>query len=220
MTLVTISDNLKAKVPGLVLSCIECDVIVSSDCNSLWEKIEEKTGQLSRTLQVEQISRLPAIAASRLGYKACGKDPARYRLSAEALLRRVVQGKGLYKVNNVVDLLNLVSITTGFSIGGYDADKVEGTIVFDTGGIDEPYQGIGRGMLNIEFLPVFRDKYGAFGSPTSDSVRTAVTSQTRRFLMMIVDFGTPELLEEATVLAMKLLQAYSSGTNMEVWKVG
>lgn len=215
MTPVSVSDKLKAYVPGLVLSCIECDVVVHEENDRLWQDIKSKTDQLKDNLLVENISSLPAVAASRKGYKACGKDPARYRLSAEALLRRTIQGKGLYRVNNVVDLLNLVSISSGYSIGGYDADRIKGDVVFDIGHQGEPYTGIGRGQLNIESLPVFRDKEGPFGTPTSDSERTAVTPETKRFLMVIIDFGFPENLQAATMLAVNLLEKYASAGKMD-----
>jgi DNA/RNA-binding domain of Phe-tRNA-synthetase-like protein len=215
MTPVVVSNNLKNLVPGIRLSCIECMVCIRSDNQMLWDEIQQKTSELTQSLQTDQISRLPAIAASRHAYKLCGKDPARYRLSAEALLRRVVQGKGLYRVNNVVDLLNLVSVSTGFSIGGYDAERIKGAVVFGIGRKNEPYDAIGRGELNIESLPVFRDDTGAFGTPTSDSVRTSVTSETRRFLMVIIDFGTSGLLEKATELAELLLQKYAKAENLE-----
>jgi DNA/RNA-binding domain of Phe-tRNA-synthetase-like protein len=140
-------------------------------------------------------------------------------LSAEALLRRTVQGKELYRVNNVVDLLNLVSVSTGFSIGGYDAGKIDGAVVFGIGHADEPYEGIGRGKLNIESLPVFRDNLGAFGSPTSDSVRTSVTLETKRFLMIIIDFGALPELEQATEMAVKLLKNYAKADNFEIKKL-
>jgi DNA/RNA-binding domain of Phe-tRNA-synthetase-like protein len=216
---VSVSEEIKSLVPDIALSCIECDVVVLAENEALWAETEEKTKKLAASLRVENISRLPAIAASRRGYKACGKDPARYRLSAEALLRRVVQGKGLYRVNNVVDLLNLVSVSTGFSIGGYDAGKIKGEAVFGIGRENEPYEGIGRGELNIESLPAFRDNLGAFGTPTSDSVRTSVTWNTKRFLMIIIDFGALPELEDATELAVNLLKKYAGATNMEIKKL-
>lgn len=219
MTPVFISEELRILVPVLTLSCIECDVLVQQENKQLWAEIEKKSSELADSLKVENISRLPAIFASRKGYKACGKDPARYRLSAEALLRRVAQGKGIYRVNNVVDLLNLVSISTGFSIGGYDVTKISGEVIFGIGGENEPYEGIGRGELNIESLPVFRDELGAFGTPTSDSVRTSVTLETKRFLMILIDFGAPNELDAATDLAVNLLKKYAGATNMEIKKL-
>jgi DNA/RNA-binding domain of Phe-tRNA-synthetase-like protein len=178
--------------------------------------ITDKCRELHATLKTEQISSLPAIRASRHAYKATGKDPARYRLSAEALLRRAVKDKELYRINNIVDLLNLVSISTGFSIGGYDAKKIAGTIELGIGKKDEPYTAIGRGLLNIEGLPVFRDNAGAFGSPTSDSERTAVASGIERFLMIIVGFGENQLLTEAGQMACDYLYRFAEATNMEI----
>lgn len=220
MTPVTISEELKAKVPQLKLSCIECDVTVSNEADMLWNLIDEKVTYLRETLQLGEISKLPAVASSRLAYRACGKDPARYRLSAEALLRRVVQGKGIYRVNNIVDIVNIVSITTGFSIGGYDVAHISGNVVFSTGSEGEPYEGIGRGSLNIDMMPVFRDENGAFGSPTSDSVRTAVTSETNRFLMIIIGFGAADLLPDATLLAVNALKDYAEARKIDSWIVG
>ncbi len=103
-----------------------------------------------------------------------------------------------------------------FSIGGYDADKISGDVVFGVGKKNEPYEGIGRGILNIESLPVFRDNAGAFGTPTSDSVRTAVTSETVRFLMIIIGFGNLSELDEAAASAVNLLEKYAFARNMEL----
>lgn len=215
MTYISISSELAGKIPGITLSCIECDVIVQKKNVLLWSEIEQKIIEISGEIKVEEISKIPAISDSRKAYKICGKDPARYRLSAEALLRRVIKRKELYQVNNVVDLLNLVSISTGFSIGGYDAFKIQGDAFFGIGDNDEPYEGIGRGELNIEFLPVFRDETGAFGTPTSDSVRTSVSMETKRFLMIIIDYNGSSQLKVATDLAIELLGKYADATNFE-----
>ncbi|NQU52685.1 MAG: hypothetical protein HQ522_09115 [Bacteroidetes bacterium] len=216
MQQIIISNELAVKVSGIELSCIECDVQLEAKNELLWNKIQQKIIEISDRFKVEQISQLPAISVSRKAYKACGKDPARYRLSAEALLRRVLKRNEIYQINNVVDLLNLVSISTGFSIGGYDAEKIEGEVVFGIGENEEPYSGIGRGDLNIEFLPVFRDEKGAFGTPTSDSVRTSVSMQTKRFLMVIIDYAATPQLEEATDLAVSLLKEYAGAINIEL----
>ena len=215
MTNIFVSGELKEKISELNLSCIECDVVVRETDNELWKIIENKISELAASLKVEEISQIPVIAASRKAYKTCGKDPARYRLSAEALLRRVIHRNELYQVNNVVDLLNLVSISTGFSIGGYDANKVNGEIIFGIGTSGEEYYGIGRGELNIEGMPVFRDKMGAFGTPTSDSVRTSVSLDTKRFLMVIVNFGRGAL-QQATDYAVLLLKKYANAENIEI----
>ncbi len=212
---IRISEELKSRCPQLRLGCIEADVSVSGSSPDLLAEITQKIKRIQQSLTIEEISQIPAIQASRKAYKACGKDPARYRLSAEALLRRVVSGKELYQINNVVDQLNLVSISTGFSIGGYDANRIQGNITFGIGLSNEPYSGIGRGELNIENLPVFRDETGAFGTPTSDSPRTEVTNQTKKFLMVLIDFGGDDQLDEAVQLSCSLLKKYCLAENIE-----
>ena len=212
---IRICTTLSAKIDGLQLLCIECDVQFQEINKELWAEIQQKVLDVNTELKVDAISKLPAIAASRRAYKLCGKDPARYRLSAEALLRRMLKRKEIYQVNNVVDLLNLVSITSGFSIGGYDADKIDGSVEFGIGEKDESYEGIGRGVLNIEFMPVFRDSVGAFGTATSDSVRTCVTNKTTRFLMIIIQYGASSL-SLAAEIAVELLKKYAAATNIEI----
>jgi DNA/RNA-binding domain of Phe-tRNA-synthetase-like protein len=219
MTNICISAELKSRCPKLKLGCIIADVTVAESDIGLTAEINKRIETIRLSTIINEISKIPAIEASRKAYKACGKDPARYRLSAEALLRRVVSGKGLYEINNVVDQLNLVSITSGFSIGGYDASQIQGDVSFGIGKADEPYSGIGRGALNIENLPVFRDQLGAFGSPTSDSQRTEVTSQTCHFLMILIDFGNAPHLEDAKQLAILFLKKYCMATNINEFNI-
>lgn len=219
MRTISIDSELKSRCPQLRLGCIEADVQVAETSNVLLAEINERLEQLRQSLRIEEISSIPAIASSRIAYRACGKDPARYRLSAEALLRRIVSGKGLYRINNVVDQLNLVSVISGFSIGGYDADKLKGDICFGIGRENEPYAGIGRGELNIENLPVFRDQQGAFGTPTSDSQRTEVSSDTRKFLMVLIDFESNSELENAKLMAIHLLRAYCGAGNVKEYNI-
>lgn len=212
---IIISQAIKGILPDLTLGCIECDVVISEDNGELWREIEATCGTIGHSGELAEVGSQPAIRASRVAYRLCGKDPARYRLSSEALMRRVVKGHQLYRINNVVDLLNLVSLKTGFSIGGYDADKISGSTIFDIGTKDEPYEAIGRGEMNIEFLPVFRDAISPFGSPTSDSVRTSVTSATKNFLMVIIGFSGEICTSEALELSVSLLKKYALADNIE-----
>ena len=211
-----LSDTIRQKLPDLALMCIQCRVQVRDADTALLEKINTAITQLSSTLTIDTIKFRPAIEATREAYLALGKKPSRYRPSAEALSRRALQGKGLYQVNNVVDLLNLVSIQTGFSIGGYDADKIKGTATLGIGEENEPYEAIGRGELNIHNLPLFRDEQGAFGSPTSDSARTMVRPETTNFLMVIFGFAGKEGLESAKDFAIDLLKNHAAGTDFSV----
>lgn len=210
-----ISQLVKRTLPDLTLGCIECDVIISEENCELWLEMESLSAEIGHSGELAEVGSHPVIKDSRMAYRLCGKDPARYRLSAEALRRRVVKGHSLYRINNVVDLVNLISLKTGMSIGGYDCDKITGDVVFDIGKGDEYYEAIGRGALNIECLPVFRDDISSFGSPTSDSERTSVTNQTRRFLMIIVGFSGEICTIETMKLSLNLLKKYASAKLIE-----
>src|SRR5215467_69483 len=182
MTDVQISPQLKAKCAKAALGCVQADLETGASSATLEEALracEERVGKLP---DPRAILEAPAILATRAGYKALGKDPARYRGSAEALLRRVIAGKGLPQINAVVDVINLVSVESRLPIGLYDLAHVNGEIVFRVGRSGETYKGIGKFDLNLEGLPVFCDKLGPHGSPTSDSERTMVTNGTQQAL--------------------------------------
>lgn len=212
---IKIEHEVKQAVPNLKLGIIYTDVMVVEKNNELWELIEKETKNIHDNTKIEQIAKMQSVASSRKAYKALGKDPARYRLSAESLLRRIVKGRDLYRINNVVDTLNLVSLKTGYSIGGYDADKIEGQIALAKGMENEDYVGIGRGRLNIHNLPVLRDNKGSFGTPTSDSLRTSVTNNTKQFLMVIFNFGGHSLFDNVLQLSEELLTRFAGAKNLQ-----
>jgi len=145
-----------------------------------------------------------------------GKDPARYRGSAEALLRRIVAGKGFPQINAVVDVINLVSVESRLPVGLYDLAHVTGEVLFRTGRAGETYKGIGKYDLNLEGLPLFADAIGPHGSATSDSERTMVTPETKSVLAIIVSFAGPENLDRWTERMSTLLTQYASGKDLLV----
>ena len=159
---------------------------------------------------LDSIKDMPAIQATRTAYKKCGKDPSRYRPSSEALCRKILRGIPLYQIDTLVDLINLVSIRSGYSIGGFDADKIQGdTLVLGIGKADEPYEGIGRGELNIEGMPVYRDAVGGIGTPTSDNERTKMELGTTHLLAIINGYSGQEGLKEAVEYMQTLLREYT-----------
>ena len=200
----------------MTLLCFTFEVNIKEGSLELWEEIDKvQIPKLVKEYTTATLSTHPQIKASRQAYKAAGKDPARYRVSSEALMRRILQGKGLYRVNNVVDCNNLISLQTGLSCGLYNLDNIEGDIIFRIGKAGEDYEGIGRGKLNIEGLPVFSDSLGAFGSPTSDSVRTMVTPEARRVMLVIISFSGEEVLNEYGDIAEGYLEKYLDAKNIQ-----
>lgn len=167
--------------------------------------------QMITALASKRETEYEVIRETRRAYKACGKEPSRYRPSAEALLRRLRTKKDLYQINNVVDTINLISINTQYSIGGFDYDQIAGEIICDIGTSDI-YKAIGRGNLNIEFMPGLKDEKGFFGTPTSDSERTMVTEVTTDLLLVFYDFYGNESLMTAMDYGEKMLDEHCYGS--------
>lgn len=210
-----ISDEFALKVPGYKLLKIEADVVNAPTSDALWSEITNLSSSLSSLLELPDINKRPAIAATRAAYKACGKEPNRYRPAAEALSRRVVKGMDLYRTDAIVDAVNLLSLKSGHSIGAFDLDKIEGdTITLGVGREGEPYEGIGRGELNIAGMPVWRDAVGGFGTPTSDNERTKISPSTRRLLLTINIYGDEMPLDDLLAETRRLLEDYCAATNI------
>ena len=183
---IIVSKEIESVCPHFVGACIEAQVVNTPYCQELWDEINELGKKYKQELTTESLKEISGIAATRKVYRACGKDPSRYRPASEALIRRILQGKSLYQIDTLVDLINLGSIAYGYSIGGFDADKFQGdTLTLGVGKAGEPYEGIGRGNINIEGLPVYRDKIGGVGTPTSDNERTKMELKTTHLVVLI-----------------------------------
>ncbi|MBR3858412.1 MAG: hypothetical protein IKJ18_00120 [Bacteroidaceae bacterium] len=215
---ITLSEEIKAKWPQYRGAAVYATVKNSPYDEALWSEIAHFTEHLRATETTESIKQQPAIVATRDAYRACGKDPSRYRPSAEALRRRLLRGLELYQIDTLVDLINLVSLRTGYSIGGFDADKIVGTDhCLGIGKADEPFEGIGRGPLNIEYMPVIRDAIGGIGTPTSDHERTKMDGGTTHILAIINGYSGSEGLHEAAEMTVDLLQRHASAMQCRVW---
>lgn len=213
--IVTIDGTLKKKCPRTALGCVTARVEAVGSPAALTAEMKTRESEIQRLPFPRGVLGSPQVEATRAAYKALGKDPARYRGSAEALLRRVVGGKGLPEINAVVDVINLVSVESRLPVGLYDLGHVVGEIVFRAGKSGETYKGIGKYDLNLEGLPLFADTVGPHGSATSDSERTMVTAATEEVLAVIVSFAGAESLERWTQRLGALLQQYASGTEVK-----
>src|SRR6202521_174552 len=211
---VKIDVGLMKKSPRTALACVTGLVEAGASPAALTEEMRTRVTGILNLPFPRSVLESPQVTATRAAYKALGKDPARYRGSAEALLRRVVAGKGLPQINAVVDVINLVSVEGRLPVGLYDLGHVVGEIVFRAGLAGETYKGIGKYGLNLEGLPLFADTVGPHGSATSDSERTMVTTETKQVLAIIVSFGGTENLERWTQRLGTLLQQYASGNEI------
>jgi DNA/RNA-binding domain of Phe-tRNA-synthetase-like protein len=209
--IVTIDTALKEKCPRIALGCVTATVRAEGTTDALTAEMRSAAQKIVALPEPKAVLEGPAVMTTRRGYKALGKDPARYRGSAEALLRRVISGKGLPQINAVVDVINLVSVESRLPIGLYDLAHVKGDMVFRAGRPGETYKGIGKYDLNLESLPLFADAEGPHGSATSDSERTMVTTETSNVLAILVSFGGPENLTAWMQRLTALLETYAGG---------
>jgi DNA/RNA-binding domain of Phe-tRNA-synthetase-like protein len=204
-----ISNIISQACPQLALAIISCEVKNSNTSVELWRQMEIDIDQIKNSFSLEQINKRPEIAATRQIYKTLGKDPNRYRPSAEALCRRIIRGIDIYKVSTLVDIINLVSIRSGFSIGGFDLDKIQGSIELGVGTKNDEFEAIGRGLLNVEGLPLYRDSIGGIGTPTSDNERTKISEHTTNLLLILNGFSGIKGLQESVDNTVKLLKNYA-----------
>ena len=208
---IKVSQEIKNACPVFAGAAVYAAVKNTAYCDGLWKEINTFTEDLTTTTQMADIKLQSVIAATREAYKRCGKDPSRYRPSAEALRRRLMRGLELYRIDTLVDLINLVSLRTGYSIGGFDADKIQGnSLELGIGRAEEPFEGIGRGVLNIEGLPVYRDSAGGIGTPTSDNERTKMGLETQHILAIVNGYSGNDGLAEAAGMIQELLRKYTA----------
>lgn len=219
---IIVSEEIETVCPKFVGACVEANVQNSPYCQELWDEINALGEKYRDTLTTESLKEMSGIAATRKVYRVCEKDPSRYRPASEALIRRMLQGKQLYQRDTLVDLVNLASIVFGYSIGGFDADKFEGeTLTLGIGKAGEPYEGIGRGNINIEGLPVYRDSQGGVGTPTSDNERTKMMSDTSHLVVLINGYdGNEQQVRANAEYIQSLLKKYckSDGGSYFIYK--
>src|SRR5208283_294765 len=216
MITITIDGALKAKCPRVALGCVTGNVEAVETPAALLAEMKACEAKILGLPEPRAELEGPQISATRAGYKALGKDPARYRGSAEALLRRILSGKNFPQINAVVDIINLVSVESRLPIGLYDLAHVKCNLMFRTGRAGETYKGIGKYHLNLEGLPVFCDELGPHGSPTSDSERTMVTAATQHVGAIFISFGGAEGLEQSCQRMATLLQQYAGGSDIQI----
>ena len=196
MVNVRIDESLKERCPEAALGLLQCKVEVAPDPEEFLAMLNGKIAELSE-VELSQANKRDKIQSTRKAYKALGKEPNRYRPSAEAMCRRIAKERGLYYINNVVDINNYLSIKSGYSMGTYDLARTKGCITWMRAPEGTAYRGIGKDVLN------------------SDNDRTMITDETKDLLLVYYAFDgdadLPGLLEEAK----ELLEKYAGGKDFE-----
>ena len=215
MIQVKISTEVSGCHNGVCLGLLQGSVHVQESSSALRQELLNVCTRLHERYKLEDIMKIPEIQDTRACYRALGKDAHRYRGSAEAMMRRAVREKGLYFINNVVEVNNIISLKSGFCLGTYDIAHLHGALTLRRAPEGAVYQGIGKEEFHIEFLPVLADDAGPFGNPSSDSVRAMITEKTQEILLVIYSFsgraGVMGYLEQAE----RFLTRYCAGGHFE-----
>ena len=188
--------------------------------SSFWKYMSnEVQPQIKNKIEGKEWNDISGVKGSRAAYKAFGRNPGRYRVSSEALLRRVRRGDDLYHINSVVDVNNLISIESGLSVGSYDLAHIQGTITLRKAENGEGYSGIGKKFLGMENMLVLADEEGIFGSSMSDSTRAMVTEQTTDVLVVIYCFENDIDLTALLEKAQTDFQKFADVQDVEAWVI-
>lgn len=181
---------------------------------ALWREVTSVCAELTEKYRGLTAAKVPKIAHARTLYRSIGLDPTKTRPSSEALLRRLLKGKSLYRIHPLVDLFNLVSLTSLTPVGLYDESKIKSdTVTVRLGGPKEGYDGIRKDRVNVEGRLCIADDLGPFGSPTSDSLRTSIKGAvTNASAVFFQHASVPEdelmsAMDKASQLAIKYLDA-------------
>lgn len=209
---IKIDDKIKQLTPNFSVGVVTFNVEVFDNKNidSLIANSEEF---INETIDIKEVVKLAIIKDGRDAYKTYGKDPSRYRLAVESLYRRLSKGNKLYRINNVVDIGNVLSLKTRKSIAVLDKDQVKGDVLIRLGEKDDIYEGLGRGLLNIENIPLYEDDISPFGSVTSDTLRTSITKDTTSILLFIISFGGRRFLNQDIEETIELYKTYCNGSD-------
>ena len=214
---VYIEKELLNKLPLFNVVAYKMDIEIKSS-DVIEEVIKKYESMIKEEYSLEEVLNIPLIKEARDSYKALGKDPSRYRLAVESLYRRLVKGYGLYRINNVVDAGNILSIKLARSTAILDYEKIKGDVKIRIGLETDDYYGIGRGKINVSNIPVYVDEVGPFGSTTSDTERTMITDATKTILVFVICFSDKEL-DLAKNETISIFKDYANASNIEEVRV-
>ncbi|MFK5883233.1 MAG: phenylalanine--tRNA ligase beta subunit-related protein [Candidatus Izemoplasma sp.] len=211
---IKIDDKILKLTPNFRVGVVTFDVEVFDNIE-IDKLVSDSEDYINQTIDIKAVVNLAIIKDGRDAYKKYGKDPSRYRLAVESLYRRLSKGNKLYRINNVVDIGNILSLKTRKSIAVLDKEQIQGDILIRLGLKEDVYEGLCRGLLNIENIPLYEDNISPFGSVTSDTLRTSITKDTTKVLLFIISFSETVNLKMDIEQTIEIYKTYCKGSNFE-----
>lgn len=185
-----ISEQIFKKYPETEIGVIVArDVDNSGDDKEIQLLMREVEAKIRESIDSEEVLEIPSIAKWREIYKSFGAKPSKFRNSVEALIKRVVRGDEIYKINSLVDLYNLISIKYKMTIGGEEIDRIEGDLVLDFAKGNEEFIALGRDQNESpwEGEVVYKDNRGVVCRCWNyrEADRTKLTKETKNAIIVI-----------------------------------
>lgn len=209
-----VSKALREKLPYFNVIGYTFEVLENNKLSTcITQLFEELTESYQKNYTLEEVVKIKRIKDARDGYKALGKDPSHTRPACEALLRRIIKNGSIYRLDDIIDFGNYLSLYFMKSVCVVDADKVIGDIKIRIGTKDDEYYGINRGLINVSNIPLYVDEISPFGNPTSDTIRTAITEDTKKVCLLLINFNYDNVEDDEQALVM-LLKKYLKIKNL------
>lgn len=215
---VKIEESLYQTYSQIRLGILTFDAEVQPSDDAFWNHMNDTIlPNVREKMEGKEWGQLEGVGGSRAAYKAFGRNPGRYRVSSEALLRRVKRGDELYHINSVVDVNNLISVESGLSVGSYDLDQIKGDVILRKAEAGEGYKGIGKEDIDMENMLVLVDEEGLFGSSMSDSTRAMVREETKKVMVVIYCFEDAIDLEALLARSKEAFATYAGIKEIQSW---
>jgi len=216
-----ISEELKNRYPGLQarVSYID-DVKVAKSGDELKVFSQEIFAEVKNKYTLDNLKDVPIFRSYRNFFWRVGIDPTKVRPAAEALIRRILAGKNIPRINNVVDSYNLVSIKTEVALAAFNRDELIGDLIMRQSKVGEKFLGISMDepttLTGSEVVIADSEKLVAI-YPHRDADISKVTNSTRNILLLIC--GVPgidiTILNNAREHAEKYITKFCDGKNRQ-----
>jgi len=221
MTLkLVIDEEVKDRFPDLNVLLMELDSVKVLEYSEELERFKSEIyDKLRKRYKLESLKDDPLVKTYRNFFWRIGIDPTKIRPAAEALLRRILSGRGIPRINTLVDSYNLASAESGIALAAFDSEKIDGDMIMRFAKEGEEFIGIGMRKPKIlrggEIVVADSSRLVAI-YPYRDAEYSKVTLKTEKVCLMIC--GVPgiriEVLKNAGRLAADYILRFCGGKSL------
>jgi len=212
-----IDPALRDRFPGLQVIVRHIDgVNVERSEPDLQRFKQQVLGEVKQKYSLESLKDVAIFRSYRDFFWKIGIDPTKTRPAAEALVRRILAGKPIPAINNVVDSYNLASIKTEVALAAFNRDEIKGDLLMRTARRGERFVGIGMDdpmELNGGEIVISDEEKFVAVYPHRDADISKVSETTRNLLILVC--GVPgideTILVDAGKVALDLVTKFCGG---------